>query len=100
MSMDDHYKTVYHIVGAAQDDMHRMATDLGQAAEDDLSAMRNVAGFAWNGSNSEEMSLKYAQTCKNTGSYADDAHGTAGSYGNVVNIGQTCETQVSNIIGI
>jgi uncharacterized protein YukE len=100
MWIEDQYKTVYHVVDAAKDDMHKMATSLGQAAEDDLSNMRNVMGSGWNGRNSEEMGLKYAQVCKNTGSYADEANGTAGAYGNVVNIAQTCETQVSNIIGI
>ncbi|WP_410661620.1 hypothetical protein [Amycolatopsis sp. lyj-112] len=98
--MDDHYKTVYHIVDAAKTDMDKMATGVRQAAEDDLSAMQNVMGAGWGGRNSEEMGIKYAQVCKNTGSYSDGAHGTAGSYGDVVHIGQTCETQVSNIIGI
>ncbi|RSN40764.1 hypothetical protein DMC64_33910 [Amycolatopsis sp. WAC 04197] len=98
--MDDHYKTVYHIVDAAANDMNKMATNLVQAADDDLSQMRNVAGFAWNGSNAEAMGIKYAQVCKNTGSYGDEAHGTAGAYGNVREIGQTCESHVNNIIGI
>ncbi|MFD5095252.1 hypothetical protein ACFWMR_31940 [Amycolatopsis thailandensis] len=100
MSMDDHYKTVYSVIDSARTDMDRMATGLRQATEDDLSNMRNVMGTSWGGRNSEEMGLKYAEVCKNTGSYADDAHATAGSYGNVLNIAQTCETQVSNIIGI
>ncbi|MEV7551826.1 hypothetical protein AB0N89_19560 [Amycolatopsis sp. NPDC089917] len=100
MSMDDHYKTVYSVMDTAKNDMHKMATGLRQATEDDLSNMRNVMGCSWNGRNSEEMGIKYAEVCKNTGSYADDAHATAGSYGNVMNIAQTCETQVSNIIGI